>query len=209
MKDEIIDLRKAPLISTSSIRSPKYAIRDFKGILILNGEIVLRTNKLAHDIQNDYENKMLVLVGVLDGSVHFITDLSEGIGIPIKRTFIKVSSYRENTFSGELELHLNPMINLNRMDVLIIEDIVDSGKTLKFIVDELDRRFKPNSIKTCSLLDKVDKRWPGFENIVADYTGFIIPDEFVVGYGLDYADNYRGYKHIAVLKPEVFKTDNA
>ncbi|MDD3626174.1 MAG: hypoxanthine phosphoribosyltransferase [bacterium] len=204
MKDEVIDLRNTPLISPQSIRSPKYALRDFAGILVLNGEIVLRTNKLAHDIQNDYESKKLVLVGVLDGSVHFIKDLSEGIGIPIKRTFIKVSSYRDNTTSGEIELHLNPMINLNGMDVLIVEDIVDSGKTLQFIIDEIKQKFNPNTVKTCSLLDKAEKRAPGFENVVADYTGFIIPDEFVVGYGLDFADNYRGYRHIAVLKPEVF-----
>ena len=204
MEDKTIDLRSTPLVAVSSIRSPKYASRDFKGILILNGEIVLRTEKLAHDIQEEYRGKPLVLLGVLDGSVHFIKDLSEGIGLSLQRTFIKVSSYKQGTVGGDLELLLTPMINLDGKDVLIVEDIVDSGRTLMFIINELIKSFKPNSIKSCALLDKVERRLPGFEDVKAEYTGFIIPDEFVVGYGLDYADNYRGYKHIAILKPEVF-----
>ena len=204
MKDKIIDLRNSPLVAVSSIRSPKYAARDFKGILILNGEIVLRTEKLSHDIQEEYKGKQLVLLGVLDGSVHFIKDLSEGIGLSLQRTFIKVSSYKQGTVGGDLELLLTPMVNLDGKDVLIVEDIVDSGRTLRFIINELTNTFKPNSIKSCALLDKVERRLPGFEDVKADYTGFIIPDEFVVGYGLDYADNYRGYKHIAILKPEIF-----
>ncbi len=209
MKDKIIDLRNTPLVAVSSIRSPKYASRDFKGILILNGEIVLRTEKLAHDIQEAYRGKELVLLGVLDGSVHFIKDLSEGIGLSLQRTFIKVSSYKQGTVGGELELILTPMINLDGKDVLIVEDIVDSGRTLRFIINDLIKNSKPNSIKSCVLLDKVERRLPGFEDVKADYTGFIIPDEFVVGYGLDYADNYRGYKHIAILKPVIFSETNS
>lgn len=208
MKDIVIDLRNRELISTRSISSPKYAKRDFKGILVLNGELVLRTAKLAEDIQKFYKDKKLVLLGVLDGSVHFIKDLSEGIALPIQRTFIKVSSYRGTRKSGKLEFQLNPMIDLTGMNVLIVEDIIDTGKTMDALIKELNTRFKPRSIRTCVLLDKAEKRLDQFKHIKVDYTGFYIPDEFVVGYGLDYLDNYRGYRHLAILKEKVFKEND-
>lgn len=204
MKDIIIDTRNRELVSVYSISSPRYAKNDFKGILILHGELVLRSAKLAQEIQNDYKGKKLVLLGVLDGSVHFIKDLSEGIALPLQRTFIKVSSYRGGVTSGELEFQLNPMIDLNNKDVLIVEDIIDSGKTMYYLMEEINKKFNPRSVQSCVLLDKRDKRLERYKHIEVDYTGFYIKDEFVVGYGLDYMDNYRGYRHIAILKREVF-----
>ena len=152
-------------------------------------------------ISRDYEGKNLLLVSVLKGSVLFMADLMRAISIPASVEFMSVSSYGSGTkTSGVVKIIKDLDIPLEGYDLLIVEDILDSGKTLEYIIEMLEAR-NPRSIKICTLLDKPDRRQV---DISPDYSGFVIPDEFVVGYGLDYAEKYRNLPYIGVLKPEVY-----
>ncbi|MBO5858810.1 MAG: hypoxanthine phosphoribosyltransferase [Clostridia bacterium] len=157
---------------------------------------------LGKRISEDYKDKNLLLVSVLKGSVVFMADLMRAITIPCEIDFMCVSSYKDGTTSsGAVKIIKDLDINLEGKDVLIVEDILDSGRTLSYLKSILMTR-NPRSFKICTLLDKPERR--AVPDLFADYSGAEVPDEFVVGYGLDYAEKYRNLPYIGVLKWEVY-----
>ncbi|MCI9449050.1 MAG: hypoxanthine phosphoribosyltransferase [Clostridiales bacterium] len=173
-------------------------------ILVSEPAIDAAVMRIAAEIDRDYSEseKSLLLLGILKGSVVFMGDLMKKIKTPLEIDFMKVSSYGSGTVSGGriniiLDLHRS---DLSEKDIIIVEDIIDSGRTLSYLVDYL-KLNGAHSVKTCTLLDKPSRRVVDF---VPDYSGYEIPDEFVVGYGLDYDEQYRALPYIGVLKPEVY-----
>ncbi len=159
--------------------------------------------RLGKQISEDYKDKNLLLVSVLKGSVIFMADLMRAITVPCAIDFMCVSSYANKTeSSGVVKIVKDLDINLEGWDVLIVEDILDSGKTLSYIKSILLAR-NPKSIRICTLLDKPERRV--VKDLNADYSGAEVPDEFVVGYGLDYDEKYRNLPFIGVLKREVYE----
>lgn len=175
--------------------------KDVLRVLLTEEELAKKVKELGAAISADYEGKNLMMVSVLKGSVVFMADLMRAITIPCRIDFMSVSSYGSGAkTSGVVKILKDLDINLEGLDLLIIEDILDSGLTLSYIKQILIDRH-PNSIRLCTLLDKPECRKA---DISANYKGFDIPDEFVVGYGLDYAERYRNLPYIGVLKPEVY-----
>lgn len=174
--------------------------QEVERILIPQEEIARRVHQLALEIQNDYRERDLVVVSLLNGTVMFLADLIRHLNMPLHLDFIGVSSYGGGTTSRELVYTKDLRLDVRGRDVLLVDDILDTGRTLKDVVRKL-RRLKPRSIKTCVLLDKLARRT---EKVRADYAGFEVPDLFVVGYGLDYAERYRNLPYVAVLKPEMY-----
>ncbi len=178
---------------------------DIDRVLVSPEEIDEITAAIAGKIDADYKNEegKLVLLGILKGSVVFMGDLMKKITLPVEIDFMRVSSYGEGTAStGRIKIHLD----LNRTDIsecniLIVEDIIDSGKTLSYLTEYL-KINGARSVKTCTLLDKPSRREVDF---TPDYAGRAIPDEFVVGYGLDYAEKYRALPYVGVLKRSVYE----
>lgn len=181
-----------------------YDERDCSQILLTAEEIDSITTRLARTIETAYKDSQnpLILVIVLKGSMPFATDLMRKIHLPLQLEFMKVSSYGAGTkTSGEIRIHLDMhRDDLPNCDLLVIEDIVDSGRTLSLLTNLLKER-NAHSVKTCTLLDKPSRREVAF---VPDFCGAQIPDEFVVGYGLDYAEEYRNLPYVGVLKPEIY-----
>jgi len=176
--------------------------KDIKEILISEEEIQKMVSRIAAEIDEDYKDKNLVLVCILKGSIVFMGDLMKRITIPTEIDCMKVSSYGAGTeSSGNINIKLDLVRpDLPECDILIIEDIIDSGRTLKYLTEYL--LFKgARSVKTCTLLDKPSRRVVEF---VPDYVGCEIPDEFVVGYGLDFAEKYRALPYVGILKPEAY-----
>ncbi|MCL2495299.1 MAG: hypoxanthine phosphoribosyltransferase [Oscillospiraceae bacterium] len=161
---------------------------DIKGII----------DDLAARISGDYEGKRLLLIGILKGAYVFLADLARAISIPCEVEFLRVSSYRNMARPGALEVLSDLSMPLEDYDVLVVEDILDSGTTLDFMLGHL-RAKNPRSLALCAFLDKPSRRSVSVE---ADYVGREIPDAFVVGYGLDYAQRYRNLPYIGVLKLE-------
>jgi len=159
------------------------------------GEIV---NDLAARISGDYGDKRLLLIGILKGAYVFLADLARALTIPCEIEFLRVSSYRCQSRPGELEILADLSLPLEDYDVLVVEDILDSGRTLACMLGHL-RSKRPRSLALCAFLDKPSRRAVPVE---ADYVGREIPDDFVVGYGLDYAQRYRSLPYIGVLKLE-------
>lgn len=178
-------------------------LKDVQEILISKEELAKRIKELGEQISKDYEGKDLMLLGILKGSVPFMADLMREISIPCTMDFIAVSSYGNSTeSSGVVRLTKDLDSNIKGKNILIVEDIIDTGHTLKYLVENLWSR-KPASVSICCLLNKPDRR---VIDLDIDYTGFIIPDAFVIGYGLDYAEKYRNLPFIGVLKKEVYQT---
>ncbi len=178
-------------------------INDIERILIDEKELDETVSRIAKMISDDYAGKRLLLVCILKGAVVFMGDLMKKISIPVEIDFMKVSSYGNSTkTSGSvnilLDLHRK---DLEDTDILIVEDIIDSGKTLSYLVEYL-RLKGARSVKTATMLDKPSRREVDF---IPDYCGREIPDEFVVGYGLDFAEKYRALPYIGILKPSVYK----
>ena len=179
--------------------------KDVERILVSEAELDEITTRLAKEIDADYsgEDKHLLMVCILKGSMVFMGDLMKKLTVPLEIDCMKVSSYGSGTCSsGTVHIILDLMRNdLEKCDILIVEDIIDSGKTLSYLTDYLKRKGA-RSIKTVTLLDKPSRR-------VVDYTpnyiGLEIPDEFVIGYGLDYDENYRALPYVGILKPEVYE----
>lgn len=170
-----------------------------KKILISEKEIKRVVLKLGKQISTDYAGKNLMMLCVLKGSVIFMADLMRALSIPCTIDFMAVSSYGSGTeSSGVVKIIKDLDYPIEDRDLLIVEDILDSGRTLHYLMDILMRR-NPKSIKICTLLDKPERRT---EPIEANYAGFNIPDEFVVGYGLDYAEKYRNLPYVGILKME-------
>ncbi len=179
--------------------------RDCKKILLTQQELEALTDRLAAEIEDTYRDsgKQLVLVIILKGSMPFAADLMRKIHLPLQIEFMKVSSYGAGTkSSGEIRISLDLLReDLPDTDLLIVEDIVDSGRTLARLSELLGHR-NAHSVRTCTLLDKPERREVSF---APDFCGVVIPDEFVVGYGLDYAEKYRNLPFVGVLKEEIYK----
>lgn len=168
-------------------------------ILLTQEQIQKRIKELGEEITKDYAGKEPVIICMLKGAVYFFADLTKHINLPIMIDFARLSSYRNGTTSGKMELIANITAKIEGKDVLIVEDIVDSGKTLAYFINLLKEK-NPASIKICSFLDKKERREA---NITADYVGFDIPCGFVIGYGLDYAEKYREFPFLAeIIDPE-------
>lgn len=175
---------------------------DILEVLLTQEEIAAKVQELGQQISKDYKGKKLLLISVLKGSVVFMSDLMRAITVPASIDFMSVSSYGSGVkTSGVVRILKDLEIDIAGWDILIVEDILDSGMTLSYLIEVLKQR-KPNSMKICTLLDKPDRRQA---EIHVDYLGFQIPDAFVVGYGLDYAELYRNLPYVAVLKPEVYE----
>ena len=177
---------------------------DIKEVYFSKEELHGIVKRLGEQISKDYEGKNLTLVSILKGSVIFMADLMREITVPCEIDFMCVSSYGNGTkSSGTVKIIKDLDINLEGKDLLLVEDILDSGITLHSLRGMLSLR-NPNSRKICTLLDKPERR---SANIKADYIGTRVPDEFVVGYGLDYDEKYRNLPFIGVLKPEVYENN--
>lgn len=174
---------------------------DIEKILISEAEIQEKTKELATLITKDYQDKFPLVIGVLKGAMPFMGDLLKRVDCHLEMDFMAVSSYGSATVSsGQVKIIKDLDASLEGRDILIVEDIIDSGLTLSYLKDLFIAR-KAKSIKIVTLLDKPTGRKI---DIKADYTGFIVPNEFVVGYGLDYIERYRNLPYVGVLKPEVY-----
>ena len=170
---------------------------DKISVLISEEDVEKRIQEIGSAISKEYEGKCVHLICVLKGGVFFACELAKRISVPVTIDFMSVSSYGDDTkSSGVVRIVKDLDESLKDKDVLIVEDIIDSGNTLYYLMDVLQRR-KPASLHLCTLLDKPDRR---VKDVKVDYTGFEIPDEFVVGYGLDYAQKYRNLPYIGVVE---------
>jgi hypoxanthine phosphoribosyltransferase len=166
-------------------------------VLISQEEVDKKIRELGEQISKDYAGKELHLICVLKGGVFITCELAKNITVPLSLDFMSVSSYGDETISsGRVKIIKDLDDSIEGKEVLIVEDIIDSGNTLRYLVDLLNSR-KPSSIKICTLLDKPDRR---VTDVAVDYVGFQIPDKFVVGYGLDYTQKYRNLPYIGVIE---------
>lgn len=166
-------------------------------VLISEEEVDARIRELGEKISKEYEGKQIHLICVLKGGVFFMCELAKRITVPVSMDFMCVGSYGDGTkSSGVVRLVKDLDESIENKEVLIVEDIIDSGNTLYYLMDVLRQR-KPASLRLCTLLDKPDRR---VKDVHVDWTGFEIPDEFVVGYGLDYAQKYRNLPYIGVVE---------
>ncbi len=178
-------------------------IEEVSKKLVDEEEIAQIVDRIAAEIDEEYAGKRLLMVAILKGSVVFMGDLMKKITIPVEIDFMKVSSYGDGTVStGNINIHLDLCRgDIDQCDILIVEDIIDSGRTLSHLVEYL-RLKGARSVKTCTLLDKPSRRVVEYN---ADFVGKIIPDEFVVGYGLDYDEKFRALPYVGVLSPKAIK----
>ncbi|MDT2815263.1 hypoxanthine phosphoribosyltransferase [Vagococcus carniphilus] len=178
--------------------------KDIEKTFYSEEQIQERVKALGEAISNDYEDKFPLVVGVLKGAVPFLADLVRAMNIHMEMDFMDVSSYGNATVSsGEVRILKDLSTVVEGRHILIVEDIVDSGRTLRYLVDLLKHR-KAASVKIVTMLDKPEGRVVEMD---ADYIGFEVPNEFVVGYGLDYAEDYRNLPYIGVLKPEIYENN--
>src|SRR6202142_2260435 len=175
--------------------------QEVERVLITEEQIARRVKILAREIERDFRGRETVVVSLLSGTVMFLADLIRHLNLPLRLDFIGVSSYGVGTESGELVFTKELRLDVRGRDVLLGDDILDTGKTLSRVLPKL-RALKPRRIKVCVLLDKPSRRT---EKIKADYIGFAVPDLFVVGYGLDFAERYRNLPFVGVLHPHVYK----
>ena len=176
--------------------------QDMQQILFTQAQVAGRIREMAREITRDYAGKAPLVVGILRGSFIFMADLVRQVELPLHLDFMSASSYGAGTVSpGQVDIRLDLQEDIAGRDVLLVEDILDTGNTLSKLVAELQARG-PASLKLCVLLDKPDRRT---KPIQADYVGFTIPDAFVVGCGLDYDQRYRNLPYIGILKPSVYE----
>lgn len=172
-----------------------------KSVLISREEIDKRVKELGEEITRDYKDKDILVVGILKGAVIFMSELVQRIDKPVTMDFMAVSSYGKSSVStGEVRIIKDLDNSVEGKDILIVEDIIDTGYTLQYLTDNLTKRGA-KSVKICTFLDKIDRREV---DIPVDYIGFEVPDEFIVGYGLDYAEMGRNLPYVAALKEEVY-----
>jgi len=180
---------------------PKQWQKEIESILITEEQIAARVSEMTAEIQGDFKGRELVVVSLLTGTVMFLADLIRHLELPLRLDFMGVSSYGDGTKSGELVFTKELRLDVAGRDVLLVDDILDTGRTVDRVLAKLFV-LRPRSIKTCVLLDKPSRRT---EKVKADYVGFVIPDKFVVGYGLDYAERYRNLPFVGVLHPKVYR----
>jgi hypoxanthine phosphoribosyltransferase len=175
--------------------------KEIERVLITEEQLAQRVKILAREIERDFRGRETVIVSLLSGTVMFLADLMRHLNLPLRLDFIGVSSYGVGTESGDLVFTKELRLDVRGRDVLLIDDILDTGKTLSRVVPKL-KLLKPRRIKVCVLLDKPSRR---VEKIKANYVGFAVPDFFVVGYGLDFAERYRNLPFVGVLHPHIYK----
>lgn len=175
---------------------------DVEKVLYSEEQIKTRVAELAAQIRRDFDGQDLLTVGVLRGAVMFYADIVRELDMPLHMNFMSLSSYGASSrTSGAVRIQYDLEEDIAGRNVLIIEDIVDSGLTLSYLTKTLRSR-NPATLKTCCLFDKPERRQVDFS---ADYVGFVVPDVFIVGYGLDYAEKYRNLKYIGELKREIYE----
>ena len=176
---------------------------DMKEILLTEEQIQEKVKELAATLSKEYAGKDPVFVGVLKGVFIFFADLVRNVDIPCEIDFMSISSYSGTTSTGRTEIRKDLSVDIKGRHVVVLEDIFDTGTSLTFTCNHLLNKG-PASLKVCTFLDKPERRRPGI-TLKPDYTGYVIPNEFVVGYGLDYNEHYRNLPYIGVLKPEVYE----
>lgn len=192
----------APGLRASSRKlAPVRWRKEVASVLITEAQLARRVRQMSRQIERDFEAREMVIVSLLNGTVMFLADLIRHISLPLRLDFIGVSSYGAGTESGELVFTKELRIDVRGRDVLLVDDILDTGKTMKRVLEKL-HLLKPRRIRTCVLLNKACRR---VENVEADYVGFEIPDYFVVGYGLDFAERYRNLPFVGVLHTHVYE----
>lgn len=175
--------------------------KDIQEILFTEEQLKKRVNEIARQIEADYAGREIMLISVLRGSFIFMADLCRAIRLPCTLDFMSVSSYGTGTTSsGQVQITKDLSEDITGRHVIVVEDILDSGNTLSYLLNILEHRH-PASVRLCTLLDKPERRT---KPVDLHYRGFTIPDDFVVGYGLDYAEKYRNLPYIGILKPEVY-----
>jgi hypoxanthine phosphoribosyltransferase len=185
---------------TRTKRKPAAIHPDLESVLYTEAQIKKRVRSIAQELKATYGDGEFTIVSLINGAIMFTADLMREIDNPVRLDCIRVSSYGAQTTSiGTPQLISSLPLDIRRRHVLVIDDILDTGKTLQFVT-KLIRRHRPASLRTCVLLDKKARRQVAIE---ADFVGFTIPDEFVVGYGLDFAERYRNLPCIGVLRPEL------
>ena len=175
---------------------------DIQKVLISEQQLQSRIAELAEQVSADYAGKDPVFVGVLKGVVMFFGDFVKRVTVPCQIDFMCISSYSGTESTGNMQVKMDINTKIQDRHVVIVEDIFDTGNSLSFTYEHL-LAMKPASLKVVTLLDKPERRKPGV-TVKADYTGFVIPNEFVVGYGMDYDEYYRNLPYIGVIKPEVY-----
>jgi len=192
-------LKPAPVRRPSNV--PARWRKEVERILITDAQLERRIRQLAREIERDFRGRDFVIASLLNGTVMFLADLIRHLNLPLRLDFIGVSSYHEGTTSGDLVFTKELRLDVRGRDVLLVDDILDTGRTMSRVLPKL-RALAPRRIQTCVLLDKPARRT---EDIEADYVGFEIPDFFVVGYGLDFAERYRNLPFVGVLHPHIYK----
>lgn len=172
-------------------------------VLLTEEQIKSRIAELGQELSRDYAGKDPIFVGVLKGVVVFYADMVRAVKVPCQFDFMWISSYQGTNSTGSMIVRRDVSADIKGRHVVILEDIFDTGNSLSFTYEHLLSK-EPASLKICTLLDKPDRRKPGI-TLQADYTGFVIPNEFVVGYGLDFNEYYRNLPYIGILKPEAYQ----
>jgi hypoxanthine phosphoribosyltransferase len=190
------------ILARRSKEPPHHWRHEIESVLISQQSIARRVRFLAREIEKDFAGRDLVIVALLNGTVVFLADLLRQLSLPLRLDFIGVSSYGAGTESADLVFTKELRLDVGGRDVLLVDDILDTGKTLTRVNAKLNL-LGPRQIKTCVLLDKPERR---VEQIAANYVGFTIPNHFVVGYGLDFAERYRNLPFVGVLRPEMYLT---
>jgi hypoxanthine phosphoribosyltransferase len=175
---------------------------EIERVLIAEKQIARRVRQLTRELQRDFAGRDLVVVSLLNGTVMFLADLIRHLSLPLRLDFMGVSSYGVDTVSRELVFTKQLRLDVKGRDVLVVDDILDTGKTLQAVCKTL-RAHQPRRLKVCVLLEKKARRQV---KVAADYVGFQIPDLFVVGYGLDFAERFRNLPFVGVLKPEAYQS---
>lgn len=188
--------------SRQAARVPASWRNEVERVLITDRQIARRLRAMSDEIERDFRGREMVVVSLLNGTVMFLADLIRHLSLPLRLDFIGVSSYGAGTVPGELVFTKELRLDVRGRDVLLVDDILDTGRTMKRVLARL-RQLKPRRVKICVLLDKPARR---VERVRADYIGFAIPDLFVVGYGLDYAERYRNLPFVGVLRPEMYRS---
>lgn len=198
-------MRTVPAVqlSRSPAQVPRVWRKEVAQILIPPERLARRVRALARQIQRDYRGRDLVLVALLSGTLVFLADLIRQLTLPLRLDFIGVSSYGGKTRPGRLVFTKELGLDVRGRDVLVVDDILDTGRTLARVRERLNR-LAPRSLRICVLLEKKARR---LEPVQADYVGFEIPDVFVVGYGLDYAERYRHLPFVGVLRRELIQNE--
>lgn len=177
-------------------------VDDIERVLISEDRIARRIKELAMTLERDYAGRDLMIVSLLSGTVMFLADLIRHLDLPLRLDFIGVSSYGQGTLPGELVFTKELRLEVRGRDVLVVDDILDTGRTLRRVLERI-RRLRPRRLRVCVLLEKKARRK---EKVQAHYVGFQIPDAFVVGYGMDFGERYRNLPFVGVLRPECYRT---